>query len=162
MRFNVVLVALATIAAPFMGVAAAPAPSPEPVPEPDMSMNMNLRGRQIELMGSQFTATCKDFSLNSRYYTLFYANCRRFDGSYKTSHVDLNLCLANICGRLVIAQRGNYGNSCDKRDCALSGSWFQCNCRDCNGNTQFSGLNLNDAIGNDNGDLECFGLKQLG
>lgn len=105
MRFNVIVAALAAIAAPLMGVAAAPAPSPEPVPEADMSMNMNLGGRQIELMGSQFTATCKDFSMNSRYYTLFYANCLARDGSWRTSHVDLNLCLSNSCGRLVIALR---------------------------------------------------------
>ncbi|KAF9871946.1 hypothetical protein CkaCkLH20_10578 [Colletotrichum karsti] len=159
MRFNFVLVAVAALAAPFMGVAASPVP--DPVPEPDMSANLFSR-QTMELMGSQFTATCNSFSLNSRYPTLFYANCRAIDGSWKSSHVDLQLCLANSCGRLVIALRGRYGDSCDKFDCALSGSWFQCNCRDCGGNTQFSGLNLNDAIGNDNGELECFGLKQLG
>ncbi|WYZ42006.1 hypothetical protein EsH8_V_000901 [Colletotrichum jinshuiense] len=155
MRFNFVLVAWAALAAPFMGATAAA------IPEPDMSLNLSAR-QTMELQGSGFAATCNSFSLNSRYPTLLYATCRTISGAWKTSHVDLMLCLANSCGRLVPSLRGRYGDSCDKPYCSLSGTWFQCNCRDCGGVNQFTGINLNDVVGNDNGDLECYGLKQLG
>lgn len=98
MRFNFVLVAWAALTAPFMGATAAA------IPEPDMSLNLSAR-QTMELQGSGFAATCNSFSLNSRYPTLLYATCRTISGAWKTSHVDLMLCLANSCGRLVPSLR---------------------------------------------------------
>ncbi|KAK1513232.1 uncharacterized protein CCOS01_14174 [Colletotrichum costaricense] len=119
----------------------------------------NISARQTMTLMGGMAATCNSFSMSNVYPTFLYANCRAIDGSWKTSYVSLDLCLANSCGRLVSASRGSYSNSCSARYCQLIGTRYQCTCRGCSNNDVFSIIELNDIVGNDNGELICHGLN---
>ncbi|KAF6807469.1 hypothetical protein CMUS01_14122 [Colletotrichum musicola] len=129
---------------------------------PEDTSPADISPRQEMTLFGGFAASCSSFTLNAQYPTLLYANCRTISGAWKTSHLSLNLCLANRCGTLASASRGGYAASCATRFCQLIGSRYQCNCNGCSNNEVFSIIELNDIVGNDNGDLICHGLKQVG
>ncbi|WYZ43526.1 hypothetical protein EsH8_VI_001225 [Colletotrichum jinshuiense] len=122
----------------------------------------DIFARQTMTLMGGFAATCHSFSLNTYYPSLLYATCRTISGSWQSTYVSLNLCLMNSCGHLVSQPRGGYTATCATRYSELIGTRYQCTCRGCNNNDIFSIIELNDIVGNDNGELVCHGLKLVG
>lgn len=67
--------------------------------EPQVSPNGNSP-QDFEALRGGALATCHSFAINPRYFTLLYATCRDHLGFWKIGHLNLNLCLANSCGKL--------------------------------------------------------------
>ena len=80
------------------------------------------------------------------------ADCRRIDGSYHTSTLDLSTCLSNNNGTLVWAQNGNFWKTADS-SILIEPATFQCKCIRINGFSETSSINLDEKIANDNGIL---------
>ncbi|KAF6790736.1 hypothetical protein CSOJ01_14469 [Colletotrichum sojae] len=62
---------------------------------PEDASPADISPRQEMTLFGGFAASCNSFTLNAQYPTLLYANCRTISGTWKTSHLSLNLCLVD-------------------------------------------------------------------
>lgn len=65
--------------------------------------------------GGDFSRSCKFISLNAHHHSttaILTAYCRRRDGSYKKSSINLNNYITNTFGRLRWQRGGNFAKSC--------------------------------------------------
>lgn len=56
----------------------------------------------VQGAGNGFSGTCKDIRMKVDSNTVLQASCRKVDGSYTTSTLDLNKCIVNRNGYLQI------------------------------------------------------------
>ncbi|KAL2269929.1 hypothetical protein VTJ83DRAFT_2113 [Remersonia thermophila] len=79
---------------------------------------------------------------------------------YDTTWLDLDNCVGNLAGKLVVQDRGRYSASCSK--CRLYKEWqietmmLECSCIGLDGTVHITDLDLNTALRNQHGTLACF------
>ncbi|KAH7923041.1 Cyanovirin-N [Leucogyrophana mollusca] len=104
----------------------------------------------VVLATGDFSRSCPDYSVRG---AILYAVCRRVDGSQVTTQLDLDHCLENGNGKLVCRQNGAYASSCSA--CSFSGTTLSCQCRDEESHPQYTSIDLDQCVGNSNGNLVC-------
>lgn len=94
------------------------------------------------------------FSLSSSNISIsngtLHASCRRVDGSYNQSSLNLNEKIGNIDGELKYGY-GDFSHS--SNNISVSGNTLHASCRAINGLYKNSSLNLDHHVTNINGDL---------
>ena len=96
-----------------------------------------------------FSASSKDISITQ---TTLHAECRKRDGTYVPSSLELNTCIENKEGALVWANQGNFGNSAN--NITLRGVILEADCRKTIGMYVSASINLDERITNDDGVLK--------
>ncbi|POS76443.1 hypothetical protein DHEL01_v205152 [Diaporthe helianthi] len=102
-----------------------------------------------------FTFSCESIYSFGEEHRNISAVCRR---DAVVSHLDLNDCIGNVQGQLVCSNQ-NYLNTC--WDCNFTQlaihepAWLECNCDTNDGIDMRVAKNLNDCVGNDDGQLRC-------
>ncbi|KAB5589404.1 putative effector protein [Ceratobasidium theobromae] len=109
----------------------------------------------IALTGVQaadrFGDSCKDLRMISN--NMLQANCRKRDGSYGITSLDLNKCVTNNGSFLQCQRNGNYATTCEY--CSLvETAKTNLACR-CSPGPRYTVLDLNKCVGNNNGQLTC-------
>ncbi|KAB5590245.1 putative effector protein [Ceratobasidium theobromae] len=104
----------------------------------------------VQGAGNGFSGTCKDIRMKVDSNTVLQASCRKVDGSYTTSTLDLNKCIVNRNGYLQIQANGNFGNSC--YFCGYDNGNFRCSCTP---GPIISSVWLDSCVGNNDGQLFC-------
>jgi hypothetical protein len=97
-----------------------------------------------------FMSSCKDTSLSESIMSAF---CKRNDGSWVQSKVNLNFCIGNINGVMVWMKDRAYNNS--SMNCRLNASIIYCNSRRLDGTWYNNTFDLNYGISNIDGVLNC-------
>ncbi|KAB5589433.1 hypothetical protein CTheo_7127 [Ceratobasidium theobromae] len=97
-----------------------------------------------------FYSSCNSPALQSGSNSVMQANCRKKNGVFVTTSLDLNRCLVNTNGKLGCKSNGKYAQSCS--NCQIIGYTLHCNC---NPGGQATQLDLNQCVGNNDGQLSC-------
>ncbi|KAB5589445.1 hypothetical protein CTheo_7113 [Ceratobasidium theobromae] len=100
---------------------------------------------------NNFGTTCNSITMTSN--NVLRASCRKVNGSYSTSTLDLNRCVVNNSGNLGCQSNGNYAYSCNY--CGLVGSGSTTMSCQCSPGGHYTTLNLNNCVGNNDGSLTC-------
>lgn len=108
--------------------------------------------------GKYFSLSSKDISIAC---CTLQAQCRKDDGTYVPSSLDLNRCIANKNGTLTWAMRGNFGLSAKNVTLDVDGMQLVADCRKENGTYVSSSIYLDEKIWNDNGVLKCTLLVEM-
>ncbi|KIM58001.1 hypothetical protein SCLCIDRAFT_1218927 [Scleroderma citrinum Foug A] len=74
---------------------------------------------------SDWSYSCQDYYLSN---PVLYASCRKENGSYDNTNINLDKCVTNTNGVLYCATNGDYSPTCS--GCYLSGTALVCNCKD--------------------------------
>lgn len=97
-----------------------------------------------------------DFAASCRRLTVYgadlSASCRRVDGSWTWSWIDLSRYVANDDGELVEREDGRFDESCDDVWVSDDGV-LEAQCRDRDGDSKFTAIDLNGFIANYDGTL---------
>jgi len=99
-----------------------------------------------------FAASCSGLSLQG---SVLDASCYSISGQSQATSLDLNTCVTNNDGITAFQANGGYAGSCS--DCALSGTYLNCQCYDFYGQSRAASINVNDHVSNCNGVLTCGG-----
>ncbi|KAL0935460.1 uncharacterized protein CTRU02_210051 [Colletotrichum truncatum] len=85
--------------------------------------------------------------------------CRRNNGNYERSQINLSRCITNANGRLVAQANGGFGGSCFGT--SIANSWtLRSKCNTIGGGRVDTSIDLYWVpIDNFNGDLRCYGLN---
>ena len=103
----------------------------------------------IFVMGN-FSQSSTDIKLVD---STLYAKCKKRDGSYIDSSINLNECVVNKDGTLGWANDGRY--SLSSKECSIvGGATLSCECSKIDGSYTRSDLNLDQKITNDDGFLK--------
>ncbi|KAI0154540.1 hypothetical protein GGR57DRAFT_105382 [Xylariaceae sp. FL1272] len=155
---NVYFLLLAFIAALVNFVAATAQPQTAPVGSPKGT-----------LLTSGMYYSCKDFKAIGDAYcgrngnTWLTASCLARDQSRTTSVLNLNHCIVNNFGKISAEAEGNFGKTCNfavPRTPAMKGTELRTHCSKPGSNwPEYTTLNLDPFIGNDDGQLRCFDAR---
>ncbi|KAH7091890.1 Cyanovirin-N [Auriculariales sp. MPI-PUGE-AT-0066] len=102
-----------------------------------------------------YAASCTSVSLQgvTPRDVIMSATCKTTSGSTVRSGVSLNSCLGNSNGGFVCKKGGNAWLSCDSF--GLSGTFLSAICSNTSGGGVSTSIDLNNCIGNSNGQLVC-------
>ncbi|CAF0841604.1 unnamed protein product [Didymodactylos carnosus] len=100
---------------------------------------------------SNFTATSTDIGCQG---CTLSATCQRTDGTKVPSSINLDEFIANNDGKLSKQNGGNFSASCDNIRVDSSGR-LTCTATKIDGSKVPAAINLNDCIGNFEGELQC-------
>lgn len=110
--------------------------------------SFNLSIKKSSTKGVTIATSCSSFQLSG---TILSASCRRNDGTYSQTSIDLNNKISNRNGNLVIGE-GNFYSSCDSLSLS-SNLNFTARCKNVNSQYLSTSINLNDYYTNENGVL---------
>ncbi|MBH8577428.1 CVNH domain-containing protein [Nostocaceae cyanobacterium CENA369] len=108
----------------------------------------------IVLADGRFSGSCANIGIEKG--RILEAYCRKNNGGYTQTSINLNNYIANDEGKLVWRRNGRY--IATSKNCILTSqhgiSFLRCNTRRENGNWKLSTLNLDRRIANINGQLK--------
>ncbi|KIM64762.1 hypothetical protein SCLCIDRAFT_1212824 [Scleroderma citrinum Foug A] len=99
---------------------------------------------------SDWSHSCQNYYLSG---TTLNASCRKENGQYGNTSINLNQCVTNTNGVLYCGKNGDYSPTCS--GCNLSGTSLDCQCKDKNQNEHSTSVDLNQCLTNNNGVLTC-------
>jgi len=149
-------------AAPVIAPVPAPVPAAIPMPLPASPIIGKAPGLVPNIIGANsvtpivagkiegnFSITCKDHRLEISH---LHAECKKADGQWHKTRVDLNVCLTNNNGEIHWKENGNYHSS---SRCLLKGHHLHCESKKMDGKEQHNEKNLDEQIKNEDGFLVC-------
>ncbi|KAF8139439.1 Cyanovirin-N [Mycena galopus ATCC 62051] len=101
-----------------------------------------------------FAATCRTLTIFSGSKPFLKAFCANEAGTFVSTTISLNGCVANDAGVMACQQNGGYGASCTTLGFS-SGTVLYATCGNGSGGNPDAHLELNNCIGNHNGVLAC-------
>ncbi|KAJ7701577.1 CVNH domain-containing protein [Mycena rosella] len=102
-----------------------------------------------------FASTCRTITIYGGSNPGISAYCANSAGNYvQTNRLSLNGCIANDNGVMACQQNGGYGSSCNTLGFS-SGTVLHATCKSDSGSNVDAHLELNNCIGNHNGQLAC-------
>ncbi|KAL4077904.1 Cyanovirin-N [Scleroderma citrinum] len=113
-----------------------------------ISLSLVLVALSTHCAAQNWSESCTNYGLDG---TELDASCRRDDGSYNPTSINLDNCIGNNNGVLVCG--GDYSASCS--GCSMSGTTLDCTCREDSGTEHGTSVNLDDCVTNNNGNLSC-------
>ncbi|KIM64767.1 hypothetical protein SCLCIDRAFT_1212835 [Scleroderma citrinum Foug A] len=96
---------------------------------------LSTRGSADSL--SDWSYSCQSYYLSN---PVLYASCRKENGQYDNTSINLDQCVTNTNGVLYCGTNGDYSPTCS--GCYLSGTALACNCKDDSQNEHSTSIDL--------------------
>ncbi|KAM3547647.1 hypothetical protein ARSEF4850_009893 [Beauveria asiatica] len=121
---------------------------------PVLSAATSLGSGAASMAVSGGLATCQNLTVTDNF---LHANCL-YDGDFRSTSIDLGLCLENDGGHLRGQKDGHYERSCDANKGEITDSReYSVECLDEAGFKVLAHIDLTFVLSNEDGHLSCYG-----